>query len=215
MPRVKVPKTALPPRIQRIITRRQELGLTQEELARMAGFSTSLMAKIERGAADPRVLSAERLVGLARALGMPLSVLLDEETQEEGPAPIPIPTYASLHEALEGTPSQQAFLTAEELPRGAHLDRLGFLQLPGPWLFSPTLPFPIHRPLRLLVELRPLLSPEGVYLGRVQDQAALFTEADLRKEVFPLYPLAENLPTLWVRERPEVLGLVRGWRMVL
>ncbi|WP_236622591.1 hypothetical protein [Thermus tengchongensis] len=49
----------------------------------MAGFSFSLMAKIERGATDPRSLSALYLTNLARVLGLPLSVLLDEGLPED------------------------------------------------------------------------------------------------------------------------------------
>ena len=77
--RVAMPRTSkrpLPRHVLRIGERRRELGLTQEELARMAGFSTSLMAKIERGAVDPKTLSAQYLVGLARALGLTLTALV-------------------------------------------------------------------------------------------------------------------------------------------
>ncbi|MEZ0348081.1 MAG: helix-turn-helix domain-containing protein [Thermus sp.] len=214
MPRRKQPQEALPPRIRAIIERRKELGLTQEELARMAGFSFSLMAKIERGATDPRSLSALYLTNLARVLGLPLSVLLDEGLPEglEERRPVALPLYPSLQAALSGESARQAYLAPEDLPKGALVDKLAFLELPGPWLFSLTLPFPLTKPVRLLAELRPLVAREGVYVGRLEGHPALFTHEDLERKNFALYPLLQGLPTLWTEGRePEILGLVRGW----
>lgn len=203
----------LPPRILAIIERRKELGLTQEELAKRAGFSVSLMAKIERGAVDPRSLSTANLVGLAKVLGLPLSVLLDERLEGlDEVKPLPIPVYANPDSAFAGQrPDQMGTLAPEDLPRGALWERLIFLELPCGVLVSPSLPFSPYGPSRLLVEMRPLLSPKGVYVGRYQGHPALFTQQDVERGSFPLYPLVRDLPTLWVEgEKPEVLGLVRA-----
>ncbi len=177
MPRTS--KRPLPRHILRISERRRELGLTQEELARMAGFSTSLMAKIERGAVDPKTLSAQYLVGLARALGLTLSEVMGEEVPGDdlGSVPFTLPVYASPEELEEGKPASRAFLAPAELPRGAVVERLALLELPGKWLATLDLPFPTARkvcpygtqapppaPLRLPGQgprLRRLLPPRG------------------------------------------------------
>lgn len=203
----------LPPRILAIIERRKELGLTQEELARRAGFSVSLMAKIERGAVDPRSLSTANLTGLARVLGLPLSVLLDERLEGlEEVKPLSVPVYTNLDSAFAGgNPDRMGTLAPEDLPKGALWERLVFVELPCRVVVSPSLPFSPYRPSRLLVEMRPLLSPKGVYAGRYQGHPALFTQEDVERGTFPLYPLVRDLPTLWVEgEKPEILGLVRG-----
>lgn len=146
--RVAMPRTSkrpLPRHVLRIGERRRELGLTQEELARMAGFSTSLMAKIERGAVDPKTLSAQYLVGLARALGLTLSEVMGEEVPGDdlGFVPFTLPVYTSPEELEEGKPASRAFLAPAELPRGAVVERLAFLEVPGggspPWT-SPSPP---------------------------------------------------------------------------
>jgi len=94
MPRPRTPRNPLPPRVARLVERRKQLGLTQEGLARLAGFSTSLMAKIERGAVDLRSLSAQHVVGLAKALGLPLNALLDEDLEGGDLArPLLLPVY--------------------------------------------------------------------------------------------------------------------------
>lgn len=214
MPRTS--KRPLPRHILRISERRRELGLTQEELARMAGFSTSLMAKIERGAVDPKTLSAQYLVGLARALGLTLSEVMGEEVPGDdlGSVPFTLPVYASPEELEEGKPASRAFLAPAELPRGAVVERLASWSSQGsgspPW----TSPFlPLGR--SVLTELRPLLQPHSVYLGKAQGYAAFFPHEALERDPLALYPLHPELPTLWLKEeRPEVLGLVRGWRVL-
>jgi len=145
MPRTS--KRPLPRHVLRIGERRRELGLTQEELARMAGFSTSLMAKIERGAVDPKTLSAQYLVGLARALGLTLSEVMGEEVPGDdlGFVPFTLPVYTSPEELEEGKLASRAFLAPAELPRGAVVERLAFLEVPGRWLATLDLPFPTAR----------------------------------------------------------------------
>ncbi len=215
-----MPRTSqrpLPRHILRIAERRRELGLTQEELARMAGFSTSLMAKIERGAVDPKTLSAQYLVGLAKALGLTLSQVMGEEIPGDdlGSVPILVPVYTTPEEMRGEKPRLQAFLAPTELPRGAVVERLAFLEVPGRWLAALDLPFPTARRVWVLTELRPLLQPHAVYLGKAQGHAAFFPHEALEKDPLALYPLHPDLPTLWLREeRPEVLGLVRGWRVL-
>jgi predicted transcriptional regulator len=50
------------PEIEEIRMLRRQLGLTQTELARMAGVSQSLIAKIERGLVQPSYHNVKRLV---------------------------------------------------------------------------------------------------------------------------------------------------------
>ncbi|WP_370687317.1 helix-turn-helix domain-containing protein [Thermus sp. NEB1569] len=218
MPGRRQTEAPLPPRILAIIERRKELGLTQEELARRAGFSVSLMAKIERGAVDPRSLSALNLISLARVLGLPLSVLLDEDLGAlDEHKPLAVRITSSLEEALsESKGSYVAYLSPGDIPKGALAEKLVFIEVPGRWLFSLSLPFPVNRPARLLVEMRPLLSQRGTYVGRYEGFPALFTQEDVERGSFPLYPLSRDMPTLWVEgDKPEILGLVRGiWMRV-
>lgn len=59
--------------------RRRALGLTQEELAEMAGLSANYVARIELGLRTP---SLSTTVRLARALGLEVSyTLADEDTK--------------------------------------------------------------------------------------------------------------------------------------
>src|SRR5687767_16022587 len=50
------------PEIDEVRLLRRQLGLTQQELARMAGVSQSLIAKIERGLVQPSYSNVKRLV---------------------------------------------------------------------------------------------------------------------------------------------------------
>ncbi len=58
---------------------RRLLGMTQEQLARRAGMRQPRIAEIERADANPTL---ETLARLARALGLTLPVLLEEQTEE-------------------------------------------------------------------------------------------------------------------------------------
>ena len=58
----------------RIKTLRQERGLTQSELASMAGVSRSLLTMYENETRNP---NTKRLASIARALGVPPEALFD------------------------------------------------------------------------------------------------------------------------------------------
>ena len=66
-------ETTLASRVRAI---RKGLGITQEDLARLAGLTASTVAKIEQGTmANPRL---DTLAGLAKALGAKVGDLLGE-----------------------------------------------------------------------------------------------------------------------------------------
>lgn len=50
------------PSVEELRQRRLELGLTQKQLAEMAGISQPLVARIERGTVDPRTSTLRRIV---------------------------------------------------------------------------------------------------------------------------------------------------------
>lgn len=58
---------------KRIAALRKESGLSQEKLADAAGIERSYMGAIERGERNP---SYDKLLGIARALGVSVSALL-------------------------------------------------------------------------------------------------------------------------------------------
>jgi transcriptional regulator with XRE-family HTH domain len=210
MPRT--PRNPLPPRVARLVERRKALGLTQEGLARLAGFSTSLMAKIERGAVDLRSLSAQHVVGLAKALGLPLNALLDEDLPGgELAKPLLLPVYRA-PEDLAREDVERFAITPEQVPPGAEVSRLAYLTLPGRWFTTLDVPFPLTRRVHVMTELRPLVRPGGVYVVRHGEGMGFATDEALRGGRLALYPLDPSLPTLWLEgERPEVVGLVRAW----
>lgn len=213
IPLTSVAKSAnpLPPRILRIIQRRRELGLTQEQLARMAGFSLSLMTKIERGAADPRHLAAERLLNLSRVLNLPFLHLVEDELPEEEAEtpPLKVPLYPSLKEAQEKKTNVFVPLASPMIPLGATPDHLAFFPFPGPWLVGVGVPF-LKQTGYLLVDLRPLYHPQGVMVVRFGEHAALVTAEDLTAPKGYLLSFSKGLPPLWPGDyNPELVGLVR------
>lgn len=63
---------------ERVRARRQDLQLSQEEIARRAGVSLNQVNRLERGEiTDPHFST---LRGLAKALGLPVEVLVKEES---------------------------------------------------------------------------------------------------------------------------------------
>lgn len=65
---------------------RKDRGLTQEQLAEAVGVRQPRIAEVERGDANPRLLTLSRL---ALALGVPVAALLDPDylDRQEGSAP--------------------------------------------------------------------------------------------------------------------------------
>jgi transcriptional regulator with XRE-family HTH domain len=62
---------------KRLRARRQELGLTLEDVAKMSGLGRSFISEIERDLVSPSIAS---LLKLCRALGLGLRDLFDERT---------------------------------------------------------------------------------------------------------------------------------------
>lgn len=60
---------------ENIKTRRQSIGMTQEELARAVGTGRSMVAQIERGSKIPNMMLGR---DIARALGCGMEKLLEE-----------------------------------------------------------------------------------------------------------------------------------------
>ena len=69
-----------------VLARRKQLGLTQEELARMVGTSKQMVSKYELGQRSPKIIMAR---AFATALGTTLDELLDIERTEEETMEIP------------------------------------------------------------------------------------------------------------------------------
>ena len=76
---------------ERIRTRREELGWTQEELAKRAKFSKSFLSDVENG---KRNVGADKLLDIARALNRSLDYLMMGKVGEvtgAGPTEVQIP----------------------------------------------------------------------------------------------------------------------------
>lgn len=65
-----------------VLTRRKELGLTQEELAARVGTSKQMVCKYEKGQRSPKVSTAN---AFAKALGTTLNEMLEIEEIEDEP----------------------------------------------------------------------------------------------------------------------------------
>jgi hypothetical protein len=82
---------------------------------------------------DLRSLSAQHVVGLAKALGLPLNALLDEDLPGgELAKPLLLPVYRS-PEDLAREDVERFAITPEQVPPGAEVGRLAYLTLPGRW----------------------------------------------------------------------------------
>jgi hypothetical protein len=161
---------------------------------------------------DLRSLSAQHVVGLAKALGLPLNALLDEDLPGgELAKPLLLPVYRA-PEDLARENVERFAITPEQVPPGAEVGRLAYLTLPGRWFTTLDVPFPLTRRVHVMAELRPLVRPGGVYVVRHGEGMGFATDEALRGSRLALYPLDPSLPTLWLEgERPEVVGLVRAW----
>ncbi len=76
----------------RIRTRREELGWTQDDLARKASISKSFLSDLENG---KRNVGADKLLDIARALSLSMDYLMkgkDGEVSESASTEVQIPT---------------------------------------------------------------------------------------------------------------------------
>jgi transcriptional regulator with XRE-family HTH domain len=62
-----------------VLRLRKERGLTQQQLAELAGVAQPRIAEVERGDANPRLISLSKI---AHALGVSLSALLEDRLNE-------------------------------------------------------------------------------------------------------------------------------------
>lgn len=69
---------------------RKERGLTQEQLAEAVGVRQPRIAEVERGDANPRLLTLSRL---AFALGVPVAALLDPDDLDRRDEPVSAVEY--------------------------------------------------------------------------------------------------------------------------
>lgn len=97
----------------RIRARREELGWTQEDLARKANISKSFLSDIENG---KRSVGADKLLDIARALSRSLDFLMtgkDAESGELSPTEVQIPKSLAKFAADEGLSFRQALALLE------------------------------------------------------------------------------------------------------
>lgn len=97
----------------RIRARREELGWTQEDLARKANISKSFLSDIENG---KRSVGADKLLDVARALSRSLDFLMtgkDAESGELSPTEVQIPKSLAKFAADEGLSFRQALALLE------------------------------------------------------------------------------------------------------
>lgn len=84
---------------------RKDRGLTQEQLAEAVGVRQPRIAEVERGDANPRLLTLARL---AFALGVPVSALLDPDHLDRMEEPAPAVEYqrtpSPVRRVAEGRP---------------------------------------------------------------------------------------------------------------
>lgn len=97
----------------RIRARREELGWTQEELARKASISKSFLSDVENG---KRSVGADKLLDISRALSRSLDFLMtgkDAESGESLPTEVQIPKSLAKFAADEGLSFRQALALLE------------------------------------------------------------------------------------------------------
>lgn len=73
---------------ERIKSRRSELGWTQDVLAEKAGISKSFLSDLEN---SKRSVGADKLLDIARALGVSIDYLMTGEASQDQPSEVPIP----------------------------------------------------------------------------------------------------------------------------
>ena len=94
---------------ERIKARREELGWTQEELAKRAKFSKSFLSDLENG---KRNIGADKLLDIARALNRSLDYLM---TGEEDEATVAVQTEVQIPKSLAKFASAQGISFREVL----------------------------------------------------------------------------------------------------
>ncbi len=95
---------------ERIKKRRQELGWTQDQLARKAGISKSFLSDLENG---KRSVSANNLLDIARALGVSLDLLMTGAASQDQQTEVPIPASLARFAAEEGLSFRQTLMLLE------------------------------------------------------------------------------------------------------
>jgi transcriptional regulator with XRE-family HTH domain len=84
---------------ERIKSRRSELGWTQDVLAEKAGISKSFLSDLEN---SKRSVGADKLLDIARALGVSLDYLMTGEASQDQPNEVQIPASLARFATEEG-----------------------------------------------------------------------------------------------------------------
>lgn len=102
---------------RQISTWRQTRGLTQNQLAEKASISRSYLAGVETGRYNP---SVDTLQGLAAALNIPISSLLETDQKEQTPA---------IHESLSDPVTAELLKMVREASEEERRDMLDLLRI--------------------------------------------------------------------------------------
>lgn len=95
---------------ERIKARRTDLGWTQDQLAEKAGISKGFLSDLENG---KRSVSADKLLDIARALGVSLDFLMTGRASEEKERAVPIPASLARFAAQRRLTFRQTLLLLE------------------------------------------------------------------------------------------------------
>jgi transcriptional regulator with XRE-family HTH domain len=172
-----MPATAfeLPRLGSRIRQLRQGSGLSLTAVARRLGVSASALSQIETGAMQP---SVSRLVEIMGVLGLPLSLVFDEQLATSFPPPYAVPSAAEPLDAV--TVARAADTRTVDLERGVVYRRLAPQPLPGTEYFESTYP-----PGAASGDEGSLLVHSGVETGIVTAGRLTFQFADGEVELGP------------------------------
>lgn len=92
---------------ERIKQRRLELGWTQDQLCTKADLSKSFLSELENG---KRSVSAENLLGIARAMNVSLDFLMTGEASQEQANEVAIPSSLAAFAGEEGLSLRQTLM---------------------------------------------------------------------------------------------------------
>ena len=95
---------------ERIRGRRTELGWTQDQLAQKAGLSKSFLSDLENG---KRSVGANKLLDIARALGVSLDFLMTGTASQDQKSEVPIPASLARFAAEERLSFRQTLMLLE------------------------------------------------------------------------------------------------------